>query len=339
MRRVLVTGGLGYIGSHTCVMLAAAGCRVVIVDSLRNSKASALERIRELAPGMPVELHRADVRDGAALDAALAAGETDAVLHFAGLKSVAESMQQPALYHDCNVGGAQALLKAMARHGVRRLVFSSSATVYGVPRFLPCAEAHPLAPQSAYGRNKLEIEQLLAAEARRDGAFLYATLRYFNPIGAHPSARLGEDPLGIPGNLVPYLGRVALGQLPSLRIYGRDYDTPDGTGVRDYVHVMDVAAGHVAALQYLDRQRRSITANLGTGRGHSVLEVVRAFERVSGTRIPLELAARRPGDVAISCADASLAALELGWRARLDLDAMCRDAWRWQSQHPRGLPG
>jgi UDP-glucose 4-epimerase len=335
---ILVTGGLGYIGSHTCVALAAAGDRVVIVDNLSNAKRAVLERIRALAAGARIDLHQADVRDRAALEAAFAAQPVDAVIHFAGLKAVGESVEKPLLYYDNNVGGTIALLEVMARHGVKRIVFSSSATVYGEPERLPLTEDHPLRPASPYGKTKLVIEHILADAAAADRTLAYAALRYFNPIGAHPSGRIGEDPRGTPNNLFPYLTQVAAGRLPKLRVFGGDYPTPDGTGVRDYLHVVDLAAGHLAALAYLEKKRRSITANLGTGRGVSVLETIRAFEKATGVKVPYEIAARRPGDTASCYADAKLAARALGWRARLGLDAMCRDAWRWQSTNPAGYP-
>jgi UDP-glucose 4-epimerase len=254
------------------------------------------------------------------------------------LKAVGESVEKPLLYYDQNVGGAIALLEEMAALEIRRLVFSSSATVYGEPERLPLAEDHPLRPASPYGKTKLVIEHLLADQGRADPGFRYAALRYFNPVGAHPSGRMGEDPRGRPDNLFPYLARVAVGTLPMLRVFGNDYDTRDGSGVRDYIHVMDLAAGHVAALEGLGRHGRSLTLNLGTGRGYSVLEAVKAFERACAKSIPLQFAERRPGDVAASFADPALAAAELGWKARLDLEAMCRDAWRWQSRNPKGYP-
>lgn len=334
---ILVTGGLGYIGSHACVALAGAGWRPVIADNLSNSKASVLDRLAELCG--PLELHRADIRDAAALDPVFTACRFDAVMHFAGLKAVGESVEKPALYRDNNVGGSAVLLDAMARHGVRRLVFSSSATVYGDPERLPLDEQHRLRPTSPYGENKAEIEGMLTARAKADPAFRYAALRYFNPVGAHPSARIGEEPRGVPNNLMPYAAQVAVGRLPRLKVFGNDYPTADGTGVRDYIHVADLAEGHLCALEHLLGKDRSITANLGAGRGHSVLEMVRAFERASGRPIPLEFAPRRPGDVAASFADASLAGRELGWKARLVIDEMCRDAWRWQSLNPEGYPG
>jgi len=331
-RRVLVTGGLGYIGSHTSVVLAAAGWDPVIVDNLSNAKASVLPRIEELA-GTKIPFHRGDLRDKEELERIFKAASFEAVVHFAGLKAVGESVEKPQLYHDNNVGGTQVLLEAMRRHGVTRIVFSSSATVYGTPERLPIPERHRLQAQSPYGENKMEIERILSGSGLQ-----HAALRYFNPIGAHPSGRIGEDPRGIPNNLLPFVAQVAVGRRPKLMVHGGDYPTPDGTGVRDYIHVMDLAQGHVAALEFLSSGRQSITVNLGTGRGYSVLEVVRAFERASGRAVPFEIGPRRPGDVAACYADASLAGRELGWRAGADLDEMCRDAWRWQSGNPDGYP-
>ena len=335
---LLVTGGLGYIGSHTCVALAEADCELVVLDSLVNSKLVVLDRLHELT-GKKIEFVRADVRDRAALEAVFKSRRFDAVLHFAGLKSVGESVANPRLYHDVNVGGSKALLDAMRAHGVRRMIFSSSATVYGEPEFLPYTESHPLRPANPYGETKLAVERLLSAEGAADPGFLHASLRYFNPIGAHPSGRIGEDPQGVPDNLLPYVAQVAVGLRPALRVWGNDYNTPDGTGVRDYLHVVDLAAGHIAALRYLEAKQHSITANLGTGRGHSVLELVSAFERANGVKIPLEFHPRRPGDIHANYADPSLAARELGWRARYGIEDMVRDAWRWQKGNPSGYPG
>lgn len=335
-RTVLVTGGLGYIGSHTCIALAAAGYALAIVDNLSNSKRLVFDRLRELAPGASIRFHEADVRDFPALDRLLATRPVEAVIHFAGLKAVGESVEKPLLYYDNNFGGTVKLLEAMAKHSVRRIVFSSSATVYGEPEKLPIPESHRLAPTNPYGKSKLMVEHLLADHAVSDPAFRYAALRYFNPTGAHPSGRIGEDPNGIPNNLFPYISQVAVGRRSALRVWGKDYPTPDGTGVRDYIHVMDLAEGHVAALAYLERKDRSLTVNLGTGRGYSVLDVARAFERASGRPIPLEFAPRRPGDVTSCYADPSLASSELRWTARHDLDSMCRDVWRWQSANPQG---
>ena len=330
---VLVTGGLGYIGSHTCTVLAEAGYRLVIVDNLSNSKPEVLERLREL-PGAELAFHKLDLRERAAMEKILSG--IDSVVHFAGLKAVGESVEKPLLYYDNNVGGTISLLQAMAARGVKKMVFSSSATVYGDPERLPIPEGHALRPANPYGKSKLMIEHLLADHAAAEAGFRYAALRYFNPIGAHPSGRLGEDPRGIPNNLLPYVAQVAVKKLPALRVFGKDYKTADGTGVRDYIHVMDLARGHVAALDYLNRKDHSLTVNLGTGRGYSVLEVVKAFERASGRKVQVQFVARRPGDVAASYADPALAARELGWKAKLDIDAMCRDVWRWQSQNPDG---
>jgi UDP-glucose 4-epimerase len=296
-----------------------------------------LDRLREIT-GKPIDFEQADVRDRAALRKACSGNDIEAVLHFAGLKAVGESVENPLLYYDHNVGGTVSLLEVMAELGIHRFVFSSSATVYGEPERLPLSEDHPLRPANPYGNTKLIVEHLLADQARADSQFRYAALRYFNPVGAHPSGRMGEDPRGVPQNLFPYVMRVAVGVLPKLRVFGNDYETSDGTGVRDFIHVLDLAAGHVAAMKALDRKGRSLTVNLGTGRGYSVLEAVKAFERACGSRIPMEFVARRPGDVAACFADPARAAAELAWRARLDLDAMCRDAWRWQSQNPAGYP-
>jgi UDP-glucose 4-epimerase len=335
-KTVLVTGGLGYIGSHACIALAEAGYALVIVDNLANSKRLVFERLRELAGGATMTFHEADVRDRKALEKVLSSSPIDAVIHFAGLKAVGEAVEKPLLYYDNNVGGTVALLEAMAKHAVHRLVFSSSATVYGEPEKLPIPESHRLAPTNAYGKSKLIVEHVLADYAVSDPAFRYAALRYFNPTGAHASGRIGEDPNGVPNNLFPYIAQVAVGRRPALRVWGKDYPTPDGTGVRDFIHVMDLAEGHVAALNYLERRNRSLTVNLGTGRGYSVLEAAKAFERASKKGIPLEFNPRRPGDVASCFADPSLASTELGWTARYDLDAMCRDVWRWQSANPQG---
>ena len=328
---------MGYIGSHTCVALAAAGHRPFIIDNLSNAKLSVLDRLREVI-GTPIDFQQADVRDRAALRKALSGKNIEAVLHFAGLKAVGESVEKPLLYYDHNVGGTVALLEVLTELAIRRFVFSSSATVYGEPERLPLTEDHPLRPANPYGNSKLVVEQLLADHARADNRFRFAALRYFNPVGAHPSGRMGEDPRGVPQNLFPYVMRVAVGVLPKLRVFGNDYQTPDGTGVRDFIHVMDLAAGHLAALKALDRNVRLLTVNLGTGRGYSVLDAVKAFERACGARIPMEFVDRRPGDVAVCFADPARAAAELDWKARLDLDAMCRDAWRWQSQNPAGYP-
>ncbi len=334
---ILVTGGLGYIGSHTCVALLQAGYAVAIVDNLSNSKLSVLERICSLGGGK-ARFHQGDLRDPKALEAAFGQNPVDAVIHFAGQKAVGESVEKPLDYYDNNVGGTLALLKTMARFSVRRIVFSSSATVYGAPQRLPIHEDHPLGAVNPYGRTKQFVESILTDVAGGDPAFRHATLRYFNPIGAHPSGRIGEDPRGIPNNLFPYVTQVAIGRQEHVRVFGDDYDTVDGTGVRDYVHVVDLAAGHLAALRYMLEKDRSITVNLGTGRGSSVLEIIHAFERVTGIAIARRVAPRRAGDVASCYADASLARREMGWQARLGLEEMCRDSWAWQSANPNGYP-
>jgi UDP-glucose 4-epimerase len=334
-KTILVTGGLGYIGSHTCVALAEAGYGLVIVDNLSNAKRGVLERIGELAPGARIAFQEADIRDRTSLKK-IFCNPIEAVVHFAGLKAVGESVEKPLLYYDNNVGGTIALLEAMANHGVRQIVFSSSATVYGEPQKLPIPETHPLGPTNPYGQTKLVVEKLLHDYSGSDPEFRFMALRYFNPTGAHPSGRIGEDPAGVPNNLFPYISQVAVGRRAALNVWGSDYATPDGTGVRDYIHVVDLAEGHLAALQYLERRNSSITVNLGTGRGYSVIQAVEAFERASGKRITLEHAPRRPGDVAACYADATLAARELGWKTRFGLDEMCRDVWRWQSQNPQG---
>ncbi len=333
MAHCLVTGGLGYIGSHSCVELLEAGHTVRILDNLSNSKPAVLERIAEIAGRRP-EFIRADIRDRAALRAVLPG--CDAVIHFAGLKAVGESVAQPLRYYDNNVTGSIVLFETMAEMGIKTLVFSSSATVYGDPHSVPIREDAPLSATNPYGRSKLMIEDILRDVFRADPEWRIALLRYFNPVGAHPSGRIGEDPNGIPNNLLPYIAQVAVGRLECLSVFGNDYPTPDGTGVRDYIHVVDLAKGHLAALEALERHGGLITVNLGTGKGYSVLEMIRAFETASGRKIPYRISARRPGDVAQCYADPSLAQRLLGWRAEKDLAAMCADAWRWQSQNPQG---
>ena len=332
---ILVTGGLGYIGSHASVALLRSGFHVVILDNLSNSKRSVIDRISELAR-TPIDLVVGDLRDSAVLDRVFGENAVEAVVHFAGLKAVAESVRDPLRYFQNNVGGTLSLLEAMKRHGVSKIIFSSSATVYGLASALPLKEGHPLQAVSPYGQTKQFIEQMLQDIAAADPAFRFANLRYFNPVGAHPSARLGEDPAGVPENLMPYICRVAAGRAEKLSVFGDDYETADGTCIRDYIHVMDLAAGHLCALRYLGEHDKSITANLGTGRGYSVLEVVRAFEQATGVPVPYEIAPRRPGDIAQCFADVSLAAQTLDWRATRTLEEMCRDAWRWQSANPDG---
>jgi UDP-glucose 4-epimerase len=332
---ILVTGGAGYIGSHTCVELLTAGRDIVILDNFCNSSPRVLERIERITGKRPT-LARADVRDRAALDHLFRRYAVGAVIHFAGLKAVGESVAQPMGYYENNVAGSLTLFQAMAAAGVKTLVFSSSATVYGEPAHVPIREDAPLAPTNPYGRSKLMIEDMLRDIGRSDSTWRVALLRYFNPVGAHASGLLGEDPAGIPNNLMPFIAQVAVGRLPELSVFGADYPTPDGTGVRDYIHVADLARGHLAALDALERQAGVFAVNLGTGRGYSVLEMIRAFERASGRKVPYRIAPRRPGDVAACYADPALAAQLLGWRAERGVDDMCADTWRWQSGNPRG---
>jgi len=325
--KVLVTGGAGYIGSHTVVELLAAGFDVTIVDNLSNSKASVIDRIEAIAGRRPGFV-QGDIRDREALLAALPG--CGAVIHFAGLKAVGESVAKPIEYYDNNVAGSVTLFEAMRDAEVKTLVFSSSATVYGDPASVPIKEDFPLSATNPYGRSKLMIEDMLRDIAKADGGWRIALLRYFNPVGAHASGTLGEDPNGIPNNLVPYVAQVAVGKLPQLSVFGNDYPTPDGTGVRDYIHVVDLALGHLAALGALARQAGLLTVNLGTGRGYSVLDMVRAFEQASGRPVPYRIAPRRPGDIAQCYADPALAAELLGWTARRGIEDMCVDTWRWQ---------
>jgi UDP-glucose 4-epimerase len=326
---ILLTGGAGYIGSHVALDLLAADRDVFIVDNLCNSKASVLERIGRIAGRTP-QFAELDVRDGPALRKLFAGQRFDAVVHCAGLKAVGESMRMPLAYYDNNVAGSRVLAQCMAEAGVKTLVFSSSATVYGNPARVPIREDFPLDPVNPYGRTKLMVEQMLRDVAASDAQWGVALLRYFNPVGAHPSATIGEDPNGVPNNLMPYIAQVAAGKLQELSVFGADYPTPDGTGVRDYLHVADLARGHTAALEALRGRPGVRTVNLGTGRGHSVFEVIRAFERASGRRIPYRVVARREGDIATCYADPSLAADLLGWRAEKSIDQMCADSWRWQ---------
>ena len=335
--RVLVTGGAGYIGSHTVVRLLDAGHDVVIVDNLSNSKRAAVERVCEIT-GRDAELRVVDLLDEPALAATLAETRPDAVVHFAGLKAVGESVREPERYYRTNVGGTLNLVRAMDAAHVRTIVFSSSATVYGDPASVPISEDAPLMGTNPYGWSKLMIEQILRDVHVADPTWRVALLRYFNPVGAHSSGRIGEDPQGIPNNLVPFIAQVAVGRRERLSVFGGDYPTRDGTGVRDYIHVVDLAAGHLAALEALASGGGCHAWNLGTGRGHTVLEVVDAFRRASGREIPYEVVERRPGDVAVSFADPSRAERALGWRAELGLDEMCADTWRWQSANPDGYP-
>ena len=340
MSTVLLTGGAGYIGSHTCVELIGAGWRPVILDNLSNSSARVLERIERITGHRPAFV-QADIRDASALNTTFSGCKIDAVVHFAGLKAVAESVAQPLRYYENNVTGTLTLLERMHAHGVTRIVFSSSATVYGISETMPLTEDAPVGPINPYGRTKLMIEQILSDLVATEPQWCATLLRYFNPVGAHPSGHIGEDPAGIPNNLMPFVSQVAVGRRPKLDVFGGDYPTPDGTGIRDFIHVVDLAKGHVAALAALMQTHapRLSTINLGTGRGHSVLEVVRTFERASGRRIPYEIVGRRPGDAAVCFADVARARSRLGWAAERDLEAMCVDAWRWQSNNPGGYAG
>jgi UDP-glucose 4-epimerase len=333
---VLLTGATGYIASHTWIALRKAGFGVVGLDDFSNSSPEVLNRLEKLLGETPV-FERANVCEPAALEAVFSRHRIDAAVHFAAFKAVGESAQKPLAYYANNLGGLINLAQTMERHGCRMLVFSSSATVYGRPERLPIREDAPLAATNPYGATKLMSEQILRDMERADPAWKIALLRYFNPAGAHASGLIGEDPHGIPNNLMPFITQVAVGKRPVLNVFGNDYATPDGTGVRDYIHVADLAEGHVAALRYLIERGRGITVNLGTGRGYSVLELVRAFEKASGRPVPYQIVPRRPGDVDASYADPALAQRELGWRATRDLDAMCADSWRWQSMNPNGF--
>ena len=333
---LLVTGGAGFVGSHTCVELLNAGHNVAVLDNLSNSSVKALDAVRRVT-NRTVEFVHGDLRDEDCLNALFGSRRFDAVIHFGGLKAVGESVEKPLLYYENNVTGTLRLVDAMRANAVKTIVFSSSATVYGDPERVPATEDLPTRATNPYGRSKLMIEQLLGDLYASDPEWRISLLRYFNPVGAHVSGEMGEDPRGAPNNLLPYIAQVAVGRRPHLRIFGDDYPTPDGTGVRDYIHVVDLARGHLAALEYLQQGPRLAIHNLGTGRGTSVLEALRAFERASGRAIPYIIEGRRPGDIATSYADTSKARRELGWTARLDLDDMCRDAWRWQSKHPHGF--
>ncbi len=333
--KVLLTGGAGYIGSHTAVECLAAGHEVVVFDNLSNSSVKSLDRVAQIT-GRPLTFVEGDIRDRAALRQLFADFELDAVVHFAGLKAVGESVEKPILYYDNNIAGSIALFEEMAAAGVKSVVFSSSATVYGDPATVPITEDFPLSATNPYGWSKLFIEQMLRDIALADAGWNIALLRYFNPVGAHESGLIGEDPRGIPNNLMPYVAQVAVGRRPHLNVFGGDYPTPDGTGVRDYIHVVDLARGHVAALNRLQALGGGQTWNLGTGRGVSVLDMVHAFEAASGKPVPYRIVARRAGDVAQCWADPARAARDLGWHAEYDLARMCADAWRWQQGNPDG---
>ena len=333
--KVLVTGGAGYIGSHTCVELLEAGHDIVVVDNLYNSHEAAMDRVRELT-GRNFPFYNIDIRDKISLDAVFQTQQIDAAIHFAALKAVGESVAKPLGYYHNNLLSTLVLCQVMADHGVKNLVFSSSATVYGDPATVPIDENAPLTATNPYGQTKLMVEQILTDLHVSDPEWNIALLRYFNPIGAHPSGRIGELPNGIPNNLVPFIAMVAVGKLDKLRIFGNDYPTPDGTGVRDYIHVVDLAQGHVRALAKLLEKPGVEAYNLGTGQGYSVIDVVEAFEEVSGKSIAYEIVDRRPGDVASLYADPTKAINELGWKAERGIVEMCLDSWRWQSQNPNG---
>lgn len=332
---ILVTGGAGYIGSHACVELLQAGYEIIVVDNLINSKEESLNRVKEIT-GKTFKFFKADLLDIKALEDIFKQEDIDAVIHFAGLKAVGESVSIPLLYYHNNITGTLNLCDVMKKYGVKNLVFSSSATVYGDPHKVPITEDFPLSATNPYGRTKLMIEEILRDLHRSDSTWNIAILRYFNPVGAHSSGRIGEDPNGIPNNLVPYIAQVAVGKLKELSVYGSDYPTPDGTGVRDYIHVVDLVLGHLKALEKLKTNPGVVVYNLGTGRGYSVLEMVAAFAKASGKEIPYKIVDRRPGDIAACYADPCKAKSELGWSAEKGIDEMCTDSWRWQSNNPNG---
>ncbi|MBU9744902.1 UDP-glucose 4-epimerase GalE [Diplocloster agilis] len=332
---ILVTGGAGYIGSHTCVELLNAGYEVVVVDNLCNSSEESLKRVEEIT-GKTLKFYRADLLDRDAMEEIFENERIDSVIHFAGLKAVGESVQKPLEYYYNNVTGTLVLCDVMRKHGVKDIVFSSSATVYGNPHTVPIREDFPLSVTNPYGRTKLMLEEILQDLHVADSEWNVILLRYFNPIGAHKSGRIGENPKGIPNNLMPYITQVAIGKLTRLGVFGNDYDTPDGTGVRDYIHVVDLAKGHVKAIEKLKSKEGVSIYNLGTGNGYSVLDMVKAFEKASGREIPYEIKPRRAGDIAACYADPSKAKAELGWEAQYGLEEMCEDSWRWQSQNPEG---
>ena len=333
---ILVTGGTGYIGSHTLVALNEAGHDTVVVDNLSNSSRRSLDRVEELV-GKRIPFYEVDIRDRQGLERVMEHHRFDACIHFAGLKAVGESVEKPWEYYENNLGGTLVLLDVMRRHGCKNLIFSSSATVYGDPAVIPITEACPKGHcTNPYGQTKSMLEEIMIDMQKADPEWNIVLLRYFNPIGAHPSGRIGENPNGIPNNLMPYVTQVAVGQRPELGVFGDDYDTPDGTGVRDYIHVVDLAKGHVAALKAIGRRCGCAVYNLGTGQGYSVLQVVQTFERVNHVPIPYRIKPRRPGDIATCYSDPAKAERELGWKAQYGLEEMCRDAWNWQRNNPHG---
>ncbi len=334
--KILVTGGAGYIGSHTCIQLLNAGYEVLVVDNLSNSKEESLKRVQEIT-GKQIDFHKVDLLNREKLDRIFSDHKIDSVIHFAGLKAVGESVSIPLRYYHNNITGTLFLCEVMAKHGVKNIVFSSSATVYGDPASVPITEDFPLSATNPYGRTKLFIEEILKDLWISDESWNIALLRYFNPVGAHESGRIGEDPNGIPNNLMPYISQVAIGKRKQLSVFGDDYPTPDGTGVRDYIHVIDLANGHLKALEKLETNPGVVTYNLGTGHGYSVLDVVKAFEKASGQSVPYEIMDRRPGDVAQCYADPAKAKEELGWKATRGIEEMCADTWHWQSKNPNGF--
>ena len=338
MMAILVTGGAGYIGSHTCVELLEAGYNIVVFDNLSNSKTESLKRVKEIT-GKDFTFVEGDIMDKVALERAFKENSIESVIHFAGLKAVGESVEKPLYYYHNNVTGTVNLCEVMAKFGVKNLVFSSSATVYGMPDSVPISEEFPLSATNPYGRSKLMIEEILRDLYVSDSEWSISLLRYFNPIGAHESGRIGEDPNGIPNNLMPFITQVAVGKLPQLQVFGDDYDTVDGTGVRDYIHVVDLAKGHLKALEKVAGTTGVAAYNLGTGKGYSVLEMVKAFEEASGCDVPYRVVARRPGDIAECYADPKKSKEELGWTAEKGLAEMCRDSWKWQKNNPNGYEG
>jgi len=333
--KILVTGGTGYIGSHTCIELIKAGYEVIVVDNLCNSSLESLRRVERLVDS-DIPFYKVDVRDKALLIEVFQQHSIDGVIHFAGLKAVGESVEKPIEYYGTNVGGSFILSEVMREFNCKTFVFSSSATVYGDPHTVPIKENFPLSVTNPYGRSKLMIEEFLRDVFVADDSWHIALLRYFNPVGAHKSGLIGEDPNDVPNNLIPYISQVAVGKLENLSVFGGDYDTPDGTGVRDYIHVVDLAKGHVKALQTLENKPQVLTVNLGTGNGYSVLDMIKAFEKASSKIVPYQIVGRRPGDIATCYADPAYAAEKLGWKAECELDEMCKDTWRWQSQNPDG---
>lgn len=333
---VLVTGGAGFIGSHATVELLENGYKVVVVDNLSNSQKASIDRIKEMT-GKDFAFHQVDLLDSQALDDIFSKYDFSAVMHFAGYKAVGQSVEMPLSYYHNNISGTLTLCEMMLKHNVQKLVFSSSATVYGLPERVPIEESFSLSATNPYGRTKLMIEEILRDLALSNPSIRIAILRYFNPIGAHPSGKLGEDPRGIPNNLIPYITQVAIGKQPELKIFGGDYETNDGTGVRDYIHVMDLVKGHIKALEYLEKHEGVETFNLGTGTGYSVLEIVNSFNDVTGKQIPYQITDRRPGDIGVCYANPEKAKKLLGWQAEKSLKEMCRDSWNWQVQNPDGF--